>query len=129
MVEIRSKLNQILLINLKSGKSIDLLAGGTAAVSEDDFSSSHLQNLLAKGKIIVVSHKPEPVKPIKKGGHEPTETETDVSGTEGETTTTEVVEPEVKVEAEEPPVSEPSESEPEEEHEPESRKTYGKKKK
>ena len=53
MVLIRNNLNQRLIINLKSGKSIDLLAKGTAEVSEDKFSSSHLQTLLAKGDIIV----------------------------------------------------------------------------
>ena len=53
MVVIRNKLDQRLLINLKSGVSIDLLARGTSVVSEDDYSSEHLQNLLDKGKIIV----------------------------------------------------------------------------
>ncbi len=53
MVLIRNNLNQRWIINLKSGKNIDLLAKGIAEVSEDKFSSSHLQTLLAKGDIIV----------------------------------------------------------------------------
>ncbi len=54
MIEIRNKLNQRLIINLLSG-TIDLLARSTAVISDDDFSSSHLQNLLGSGKVILVS--------------------------------------------------------------------------
>ena len=54
MVEIRNKLNQRLVINLISG-TIDVLAKSTAVISDSDFSSSHLQNLLRSGKVIRVS--------------------------------------------------------------------------
>jgi hypothetical protein len=56
MVVIRNKLNQRLIINLKGGKNIGLLAKGAVEVSDEEFSSSHLQTLLEKGNIIV-SHK------------------------------------------------------------------------
>lgn len=56
MVEIINKLNQRLTINLKSG-TLELLGRSTAVVSDDDFSSTHLQNLLGSGKIILVSQK------------------------------------------------------------------------
>lgn len=63
MVEIINKLNQRLTINLKSG-TLELLGRSTAVVSDDDFSSTHLQNLLGSGKIILVSQKED--KAIKK---------------------------------------------------------------
>jgi hypothetical protein len=56
---IRNKLDQRLIVNLKSGKNIDLFAKSTADVSEEDLSSLHLQNLVAKGDIIVSSEKIE----------------------------------------------------------------------
>ncbi len=57
MVLIRSKLeSQRLTINLKSG-TLELLARSTAVVSDDDISSTHLQNLLGSGKIILESQK------------------------------------------------------------------------
>lgn len=67
MALIRNNLNQRLIINLKSGKCIDLLAKGTAEVSEDKLSSAHLQTLLAKGDIIVIQKEeiPEMEKPKK----------------------------------------------------------------
>lgn len=54
MIEIRNKINQRLIVNLLSGP-IDLLAKSTAVIQDDDFSSSHLQNLLGSGKVILVS--------------------------------------------------------------------------
>lgn len=63
MVEIGNKLNQRLTINLKSG-TIELLARSTAVVSDDDYSSTHLQNLLGNGKVIILSQKED--KPKKK---------------------------------------------------------------
>jgi hypothetical protein len=56
MVEIGNKLNQRLTINLKSG-TLELLARSTAVASDDDFSSTHLQNLLGSGKVILLSQK------------------------------------------------------------------------
>ncbi len=53
MPVIRNKLNQRLIIYLKEGKSIELLAKGTADVLEEDIDSQHLQSLLAKGDIII----------------------------------------------------------------------------
>lgn len=50
---IRNKMDQRIILNLKSDKNIDLFAKGTAEISDDELSSSHLQNLIAKGKIIV----------------------------------------------------------------------------
>lgn len=56
---IRNKLNQRLIVNLKSGKNINLFARSIADVSEEDLSSKHLQALVAKGDIIVSSEKKE----------------------------------------------------------------------
>ncbi|GFO97073.1 hypothetical protein ig2599ANME_1271 [groundwater metagenome] len=54
MPVIRNKLNQRIIINLKSGKNIDLLAKSTADVSDQDLSSPHLQTHIAKGEIVVM---------------------------------------------------------------------------
>lgn len=51
---IRNRLNQRLIVNLAGGKNIELLARGTADVSGEELSSSHLQDLIAKGDISVV---------------------------------------------------------------------------
>jgi len=51
---IRNKLNQRIVINLIGGKNIDLLAKGTADISDRELSSPHLQTLIAKGDIIVI---------------------------------------------------------------------------
>lgn len=55
MTEIRNKSRGKLSINLKSGKIVDLFQGGTAVVSDEDFNSSQLQNLLAKENVIISS--------------------------------------------------------------------------
>lgn len=57
MAIIRNKLDQRQLVNLESGKNINLFAKGTADVSEKDLSSLHLKNLVAKGHIIVIPEK------------------------------------------------------------------------
>ncbi|MBU3967794.1 MAG: hypothetical protein KKG76_10560 [Euryarchaeota archaeon] len=70
MPVIRNKLNQRIIINLKSGKNIDLFAKSTADVSDQDLSSSHLQTQIAKGEIVVmegVAEKTESRKIIRKG--------------------------------------------------------------
>ena len=69
MFEIRNKENKRLAINLISG-TIDLLAKSTAVLRDEDFSSSHLQNLLRSGKVILVSKedKSKPKWIPKKGG-------------------------------------------------------------
>ncbi|MBI3599878.1 MAG: hypothetical protein HY097_04455 [Nitrospinae bacterium] len=50
---IRNNLNKRLIINLASGKKIDLLAKGTAEVSGDDLASSQLQALIASGDVVI----------------------------------------------------------------------------
>lgn len=62
MAVIRNKLNQRLIINLKEDKYINLFAKGTAEVSDDDLSSTHLQTLLAKGDIVMSQKEEEPEK-------------------------------------------------------------------
>lgn len=57
MPVIRNKLNQRILIHLKGGKHIDLSEKGTADVTDDDLSSSHLQDLMIRE--IVVTEKEE----------------------------------------------------------------------
>lgn len=54
MAVIRNKLNQRLIINLIGEKNIDLLAKGTANISEKDISSPHLQTLINRGDIVVM---------------------------------------------------------------------------
>lgn len=54
MVVIRNRLNQKLIVNLTGGKNIELLAKGTADVSEKELSSHHLQTLIEKGDISVI---------------------------------------------------------------------------
>ncbi len=54
---IRNKLDQRIIVNLKSGKSIDLFAKSTEDVSDEDLSSLQIKNLIAKGDIIVSSEK------------------------------------------------------------------------
>jgi len=44
-------MNQKLIINLKDGKKIELLAKESLNVSEDDISTSHFQSLIANGSI------------------------------------------------------------------------------
>ncbi len=96
MVGIRNKLNQRLTINLKSG-TLELLAKSTADVSEDDLSSTHLQNLLGSGKIIFESQKED--KPEKKWKPRKVESSEEVSEsgekTESGSETGETVQPEV----------------------------------
>lgn len=112
MIEIRNKENKRTTINLMSG-TIDLLARSTAVISDEDFPSSHLQNLIRSGKVIVASRTEE--KPAKKvspgtGGKfkeeaiEPEEkiTEEESGGQEEPQTEPEGSEPEVTPESEEP---------------------------
>ena len=111
---IRNKENKRLTINLKSG-TLELLARSTANVSEDDFSSKHLQNLLGSGKIILDSQKED--KTEKKSKHKKvksSEEEIPESGVETEpgSETGETVHPEV------PGTGEISENISEEWHEP-----------
>jgi hypothetical protein len=94
---IRNKENKRLTINLKSG-TLDLLAKSTAEVSEDDFSSKHLQNLLGSGKIILESQKEDkPEKKWKFKKAESSEGEVSESGekTESGSEPAETVQPEV----------------------------------
>ncbi len=58
MVVIRNRLKQRLIVNLDGGKNLDILAKGTANVTEEELSSLHLQTLIAKGIISLVQ---EPV--------------------------------------------------------------------
>ena len=60
MVVIRNKLDQKIIINLNESKSIFLLSKGTADVSDEEYSSRHLQKLIAKGAIIKSHHDKKP---------------------------------------------------------------------
>ncbi len=95
MVGIRNKLNQRLTINLKSG-TLELLARSIADVSEDDFSSTHLQNLLGSGKIILESQKEDkPEKKWKSKKVESSEEQVPEPEAESNPETGETVQPEV----------------------------------
>ncbi len=50
---IRNRLNQRIVINLKSGKNVDILAKGTVLVSESELNSPHLQSFLEKGNVVI----------------------------------------------------------------------------
>ncbi len=52
MSMIRNNLNSRILIQLKGGKSIDLLEKSTVEITDDDLLSSHLQNLIQRGLVI-----------------------------------------------------------------------------
>jgi len=55
MSEVQNMLkNQGLRVNLIGRKNIDLLAGGTAHVTEEELSSPHLQSFITKGYIKVL---------------------------------------------------------------------------
>lgn len=51
MTKIINKLNRRLMINLKGGKNVDLLAGGSLEIAADDISSPHLQAFIKAGKV------------------------------------------------------------------------------
>ncbi len=96
MHRIRNKESRRLTINLKSG-TLELLAGSIADVSDDDFSSKHLQNLLGSGKIILESQKYEESKKETPKKFEPSEKVASESGekTESGSETGETNQPEV----------------------------------
>ncbi len=55
MSVIQNKINQPLMAITKDGKNIYLSAKGSAQVSDEEISTSpHLQNLLAKGDIVII---------------------------------------------------------------------------
>ena len=116
MFEIRNKENKRLAINLMSG-TIDLLAKGTAVLRDEDFSSSHLQNLFRSGKVILVSKDDKPKQKLtpKKGGssskgvfetEEKIESDVSDSGGTGEQETSENIVSEPEIVPEESPVIE-----------------------
>ncbi len=134
MFEIRNKMNNRLAINLISG-TIDLLARGTTEISDDDFRSSHLQNLLRSGKVILVSQtqdkskkkvEPRKVEPRKEVAQDEEITvaeESDAPATQEPGASEEQMPPE------EPPLEEQAGNEPEEVAEKETRKGSHTKKK
>ncbi|KAF5420314.1 MAG: hypothetical protein C5S45_04930 [Candidatus Methanocomedens sp.] len=54
MVFIRNRLKQRILVNLVGGKNLNIMAKGTANVTEEELSSRHLQTLIDKGIISLV---------------------------------------------------------------------------
>jgi hypothetical protein len=126
MIEILNKMPQRIIINLKSGKHIDLLSKGTAVISEDDLNSSQLQNLFAKEKVII-SSKEEETKKKRKYEHK-IKIEPEVSGTED--TSESVVEESKEKSEHKENIQEQSEGVPEELPEkPEPKKDYKRKSK
>lgn len=51
MAIIQNKLNQRLIITVRGGRIIDLLANGSAAISEEETGSSHIEALVERGAI------------------------------------------------------------------------------
>ncbi len=54
MVVIRNRLKQRIIVNLVGGKNLNIMAKGTANVTEEELSSLHLQTLIDKGIISLV---------------------------------------------------------------------------
>lgn len=86
MVVIRNKLDQRIIINLNESKSIFLLSKGTADVSDEDFSSKHLQKLIANGAIIKSHHDMKPDVKDQLEINEPIQTDDQVQTDEKEQT-------------------------------------------
>ncbi len=63
---IRNRLNQRIVINLKSGKNTDILAKGTVLVSDDELKSPHLQAFLEKGSVVISEKEEVPEKEEEK---------------------------------------------------------------
>lgn len=64
-VTIQNRLNQRININLNGRRNLDLLAKGTARISEEELSAPHLQGLIAKGDIVVLQTSKTKHTPIK----------------------------------------------------------------
>ena len=69
MPVIRNKLNQRILIHLKGGKHIDLLEKGTADVTDEDLSSSHLQDLMIREIVVTEEEKEAEKNEMKKSSY------------------------------------------------------------
>jgi hypothetical protein len=54
MAKIINKVNRRILIGLKSGKNIELLAGCSLEIADDDASSPHLKAFVEGGEVAVV---------------------------------------------------------------------------
>jgi hypothetical protein len=69
MVKIHNRLNQKLIISLTGSNNLEILAKGTATISEKDFNSPHLQALITRGEIVVYSSAKSDTKdhPVSKG--------------------------------------------------------------
>lgn len=55
MPTIKNKLDQAVLISLTEGRSVELLASGTATVAARDMASSHLSGFIERGDIVVLA--------------------------------------------------------------------------
>jgi hypothetical protein len=51
MAIMQNRLNQRLIITARGGRTIDLLAHGSAAISEEETGSSHIETLVERGAI------------------------------------------------------------------------------
>ncbi len=130
MIEIRNKLNQNLIIDLNSKRSIDLLGKSKAEVTEAEFDSPHLQNFISRGMIIVSrrdhkEQKPKPgkMKPVKQKS-EDSEPLKPSEPVETEPRETDELTDQETLSSEESEVSEPVETVPQETDEPKPKK-YG----
>jgi len=65
MPKIKNKLNQPVLISLTEGKSIGLLASGSAAIDDADMTSSHLKGFIERGEIVVFAAEQAVEKPAE----------------------------------------------------------------
>ena len=57
MAKIINKVNRRILIGLKSGKNIELLAGCSLEIADDDVSSPHLKAFVEGGEVAVVQER------------------------------------------------------------------------
>jgi hypothetical protein len=54
IVTIRNQTSLPIIINLRDGRNLSLLAHGTATISEEDASSNHFRSLVSKGVIAIL---------------------------------------------------------------------------
>ncbi len=59
---IKNMINRTLIITLKSGKTVNLLAGGSAVISDSDMTTPALESLIRKHYITVVNDPPKLIK-------------------------------------------------------------------
>jgi len=74
MPTIKNKLNQPVLICLPKGRSVGLLASGSATITDGDMESHHLKGFIARGEIVILAAEQAVEKTVKTEPGKKTET-------------------------------------------------------